>query len=75
MYALEEGSVDAGRHMKLWMEVGSWGGVRNAAFDLLLKSTVMDRSHCLVVVSSDELSKRWRGGNNNGVTLSGAGGS
>ena len=37
--------------------------------------TVVDRRHCLVVVSSNELSKQRRGGNGHGVTFSGAGGS
>ena len=26
VHALAEGMVDAGRHVELWMEVGSWGG-------------------------------------------------
>ena len=26
VHALAEGGVDAGRHVELWMEVGSWGG-------------------------------------------------
>ena len=38
-----------------------------------LKETVADRCHCWVVVSSDKVSKRWRGGNDNGVTSSGIG--
>ena len=26
VHTLAEGMVDAGRHVELWMEVGSWGG-------------------------------------------------
>ena len=37
-----------------------------------LTTTVIDRRHCWVVVSSDRLSKQWRGGNDDRVTLSGA---
>jgi hypothetical protein len=40
-----------------------------------LITTVIDRRHCWVVVSADGLSKRWRGGNDDGVASSGAGGS
>ena len=41
----------------------------------LLNGTVMDRRHCWMVVSSNEISKRWCGGNGNKVTSSGVGGS
>ena len=75
VHALAEGRVDTGRHVELWMEVGSWGGGWDAAFDLLLRSTVMDRCHCWVIVSCDGLSKQCHGENDDGVTLSGVGSS
>ena len=67
---------------------GGWGGrveeyeVVGASMELwrrmempFLKKTVADRHHCWMVVSSDELSKRWHEGNDDGVASSGAGGS
>ena len=47
VHALAEGEVNTGRNMELWREVGRSGGGGNAAIDLLLKSTVMDRCQFL----------------------------
>ena len=61
----------------MWSFGGRWGDGEadgNAAVDMFLKSTVMDRRHFWVVASSDVISKRWHRENNNRVTLSGAGG-
>ena len=61
---VEEYSV-AGVYVELWrrMEMP------------FLKETVTGCCHCFVVGSSDEVSKRWCGGNDNVVASSGAGGS